>query len=187
MLSRPLVHPPFIASASKCRSWSDNLDLMSFSTRGSSMLSRIVFAAAGLIALTAAASAKPVTLSTETNLRAAPGTKSDIVTAMPKGAAVEVGDCDAGWCKVTFDGKEGFAIGRNLGESAPRAATAARSQPDMQKLRRAYENYFEGEGRNDRAADMPAQPRRYSQQAVPQDGYYDDDGPPVGDGAPASA
>src|SRR5690242_14559813 len=149
------------------------------------MRSRTAFAAASLIALTAAASAKPVTLSTETNLRAAPGTKSDVVTAMPKGAAIEVGDCDAGWCKVTFDGKEGFAIERYLGEAPPRAATASRSQPDMQKLRRGYEDYFEGEGRNDRAADMQAQPRRYSQRAVPQDDYYDDDGPPVVYGGPA--
>lgn len=148
------------------------------------MLSRTVIAAAGLIALSAAASAKPVTLSAETNLRAAPGTKSDIVTAMPKGAAIEVGECDAGWCKVTFDGKDGFAIERNLGEAPPRAATASRSQPDMQKLRRGYEDYFEGQGRNDRAADMQAQPRRYSQRQA-QDDYYDDDGPSVVYGGPA--
>src|SRR4029079_17802384 len=88
--------------------------LPQFPSRGSSMLSRTALAAAGLVALTAAASAKPVTLSTETNLRAAPGTKSDVVTAMPKGAAIEVGECDAGWCKITYDGKEGFAIERNL-------------------------------------------------------------------------
>lgn len=149
------------------------------------MLSRTAFAAISLIALTAAASAKPVTLSSETNLRAAPGTKSDVVTAMPKGAAIEVGDCDAGWCKVSYDGKEGFAIERNLGATPPHAATASRSQPDMQKLRRGYEDYFEGQGRNDRAADMQAQPRRYSQRAVPQDDYYDDDGPPVVYGSPA--
>lgn len=150
------------------------------------MLSRTALAAAGLVALTAAASAKPVTLSTETNLRAAPGTKSDVVTAMPKGAAIEVGECDAGWCKVSYDGKEGFAIERNLGAAPPRAATASRSQPDMQKLRRGYEGYFEGEGRNDRAADMQAQPqqRRYSQRQTEED-YYDDDGPPVVYGRPA--
>ena len=36
-----------------------------------------------------------------------------------------------------------------------------------------------------RAADLQAQPRRYSQKAVPQDDYYDDDGPPVVYGGPA--
>jgi len=150
-------------------------------------LLRTAFATVAVIALTAAASAKPVTLSSETNLRAAPGTKSDLVTAMPKGAAIEVGDCDAGWCKVSYDGKDGFAIERNLGTApAQRAASTERGQrPDMQRLRRGYEDYFEGQGRNDRAADMQAQPRRYSQKAVPQDDYYDDDGPPVVYGRPA--
>src|SRR5690242_17769295 len=149
------------------------------------MVSRTAIAAASLIALTATASAKPITLSTETNLRAAPGTKSDVVTSMPKGAAIEVGECDAGWCKVTYDGKEGFAIERNLGAAPPHAATASRAQPDLQRLRRGYEDYFEGQGRDDRAADMPAQPRRYSQRPAQQNDYYDDDGPPAVYGGPA--
>lgn len=143
---------------------------------------RLPFAAITLIALTTAASAKPLTITTETNLRAAPGTKSEVVTLIPKGSAIEVGDCDAGWCKVTFGDKEGFAIERNLGTTAPQRAAGAK--PDLQKLRRGYENYFDGDGRNDRAADLPAQ-RRYSQN-VPQDNYYDDDDePPVVYGRPA--
>ena len=85
------------------------------------MLTRFATAAAMLMALGAAASAKPFTLPSETNLRSAPGTTSDVVTLMPKGANIEVGDCDAGWCKVTYDGKEGFAIARNVG-LAPRPA-----------------------------------------------------------------
>jgi uncharacterized protein YraI len=89
------------------------------------MVLRFAIAAAAVGAFAATASAKPVTLSTETNLRAAPGTTSEVVTLMPKGAAIEVGECDAGWCKVTYNGKEGFSIGRNLGETAVAAAPPA--------------------------------------------------------------
>jgi uncharacterized protein YraI len=51
----------------------------------------------------AAAAAKPFTLAGETNLRAAPGTQSEVITLMPKGETVEVGACDAGWCEVTWN------------------------------------------------------------------------------------
>lgn len=132
------------------------------------MFARMTFAAVTVIAFTAAAAAKPVTLSAETNLRAAPGTKSEVVTLIPKGSQVEVSECDAGWCKVKFGDKEGFAIGRNVGE-AP-AQTAAKpqgqSQANLQKLRRGYEGYFNN-GQNDvtgsidepDSADAPPPPR----------------------------
>ena len=92
-------------------------------------VTRTAFAALTVMALTAAASAKPLTLSAETNLRAAPGTKSEIVTLIPKGSEVEVGECDAGWCKVKFGDKEGFAIGRNVGEASPKEATNTATAP----------------------------------------------------------
>lgn len=157
---------------------------------------RMSFAAATVIALTAAASAKPVTLAAETNMRAAPGTKSEVVTLIPKGSAIEVGECDAGWCKVKFGDREGFAIARNLGEAPPvtTGSTASPERPqnqaDLQRLRRGYEDYFDGDGRNDRAADLPAQQRRAAQsrpRTQTQDDYYDDDddGPVVAYGRPA--
>ncbi|MBV8792279.1 MAG: SH3 domain-containing protein, partial [Pseudolabrys sp.] len=89
-------------------------------------LLRLTVSAASLLALTAAAVAKPVTLASETNLRAAPGTKSDVVGLMPRGETIEVGACDAGWCKVTWNGKEGFAIARNVGMASPPRTVAAR-------------------------------------------------------------
>jgi uncharacterized protein YraI len=114
------------------------------------MFARMTFAAVTVIAFTATATGKPVTLSAETNLRAAPGTKSEVVTLIPKGSEIEVGDCDAGWCKVKFGDKEGFAIGRNVGQAPANTAAAPRnSQANLQKLRQGYEQYFDGNGRND--------------------------------------
>ena len=126
-------------------------------------LSRLMLSATLLAAMSAAAAAKPVTLSAETNLRKAPGTKSEAIGLMPKGTEVEVGECDSGWCKVTWDGQEGYAIARNLGmvvPGAPREAGAPRpAQPpaDMSRLRRGYEQYFDDQSR---AADQNTEPRQ---------------------------
>lgn len=121
-------------------------------------MTQVAFAAVTVIAFTAAAAAKPLTLNSETNLRAAPGIKSEIVTLIPKGSEIEVGECDAGWCKVKFGDKEGFSIGRNVGEAPletaarpqakPQATSHGQSQANLRKLRRGYENYF-GDRQND--------------------------------------
>src|SRR5690349_14083070 len=110
---------------------------------------------------------------------------------MPKGSSVEVGECDAGWCKVTFDGKEGFAIARNLGmvvPGAPRTVTAqGKPKVDLQKLRHGYEGNFgnapavTGSTDDEYAADIPAAPRAPARRYVERDeqGYYADDDEPV--------
>jgi len=163
-------------------------------------LSRLMLSAALLAAMSAAAAAKPVTLSAETNLRKAPGTKSEAIGLIPKGTEVEVGECDSGWCKVTWDGQEGYAIARNLGmivPGAPREAAAPRpaQQPaDMSRLRRGYEQYFDDQSQ---AADQSADPRQrqqygerqyderqYAERRVPRRPQYDDDDDGVVYGAP---
>jgi uncharacterized protein YraI len=172
-------------------------------------LPRLMLSAALLAAMSAAAAAKPVTLSAETNLRKAPGTKSEAIGLMPKGTEVEVGECDSGWCKVTWDGQEGYAIARNLGmvvPGAPREAGVPRpaQQPaDVSRLRRGYEQYFDNDSQ---AADQNADPRQrqyserqygqpqygerqynerqYAERRVPQRPQYDDDDDGVVYGAP---
>jgi uncharacterized protein YgiM (DUF1202 family) len=162
-------------------------------------LSRLMLSAALLAAMSAAAAAKPVTLSAETNLRKAPGTKSEAIGLMPKGTEVEVGECDSGWCKVTWDGQEGYAIARNLGmvvPGAPREASAPRpAQPpaDMSRLRRGYEQYFDDQSQ---AAGQNADPRQrqyterqyserqYAERRVAPPRVYEDDDDDVVYGAP---
>jgi len=162
-------------------------------------LSRLMLSAALLAAMSAIAAAKPVTLSAETNLRKAPGTKSEAVGLMPKGTEVEVGECDSGWCKVTWDGQEGYAIARNLGmvvPGAPREAGVPRTaqQPaDVSRLRRGYEQYFDNDSQ---AADQNADPRQrqyterqygerqYAERRVAPPRVYEDDDDGVVYGAP---
>ncbi|MBV9347768.1 MAG: SH3 domain-containing protein [Pseudolabrys sp.] len=93
-------------------------------------LARNAALAAAFVVFAAPAFAKTITLGAETNLRKAPGTTSEVVTLMPKGETVEIGECDAGWCRVTWNGNEGYAIQRNLGMVVPGAPkTAARRAP----------------------------------------------------------
>lgn len=81
---------------------------------------RIAASAAVFTLLSAAgATAKPVAISTETNLRKSPGTDSEVLTLIPKGTTVEVGKCTNGWCQATVDGKDGYVIAQNVG-MAPR-------------------------------------------------------------------
>ena len=69
--------------------------------------------AAGLVVMFAAvggALAKPAYVASTVNLRASPGTTSEIVGKIPAGSLVDAGDCSEGWCAVTWQDKSGFAI-----------------------------------------------------------------------------
>ena len=56
------------------------------------------------------AQAKPAYIASTVNLRAAPGTGSEIVAKIPGGSLVDTGACDEGWCEITWQDKKGFAI-----------------------------------------------------------------------------
>ena len=58
---------------------------------------------------------KPSTTIVDTNLRKAPRTDSQILAVMPKGTTVEAGNCGDGWCRISWNGQDGYAIARNLG------------------------------------------------------------------------
>jgi uncharacterized protein YraI len=69
--------------------------------------------------------AKPAYVASTVNLRAAPGTKSDIVAKIPGGSLIDAGACSEGWCEVSWEEKKGFAIQTALDMSGrvPRQAT----------------------------------------------------------------
>jgi hypothetical protein len=85
----------------------------------------LVAAVAGVLApltvieVTRGEAFKPLTTISETNLRKAPRTDSEILTVIPKGTSVLVSDCRGGWCEVSWNKRVGYAIGRNLGLAAP--------------------------------------------------------------------
>jgi hypothetical protein len=105
------------------------------------------------------AAAKPATVAAEVNLRKGPGTDSEIITLIPKGTMVEVGSCTNGWCKVTWNGQDGYSIATNLGLGGP---------PPVRRRPMAAEDDY----------DYPPPPGMYG----PPPGYVV--GPPVYYGAP---
>jgi hypothetical protein len=78
---------------------------------------------------------------TDTNLRKAPGTDSEILALIPKGAKVEIANCHDGWCRVSWKGDDGYVVRRNLAAAAalqwPVAPIAAWSAYDRVPLRKA--------------------------------------------------
>ena len=71
---------------------------------------RLLFCLGVLTVAAAPALAKPAYVVSTVNLRAAPGTTSEIVGKIPGGSLIDAKDCTAGWCAVTWGEKNGFAI-----------------------------------------------------------------------------
>src|SRR5262249_59520742 len=72
--------------------------------------------------------AKPAYVASTVNLRAAPGTGSEIVAKIPGGSLIDAGGFDAGWCEITWQDKKGFPIQSSVdlsGRGTPRRAVAA--------------------------------------------------------------
>jgi hypothetical protein len=85
---------------------------------------------AGLaLALTTAAAAKPAYVASTVNLRAAPGTTSEVITKIPGGSLVDADNCTDGWCAVTWQEKRGFAIQTSLDMSGRVPARRAANGP----------------------------------------------------------
>ena len=72
---------------------------------------------------------KPGVAASTVNLRAEANTSSAIVTKIPGGSRIEVGDCTDGWCAVTFQGKSGFAIATALDTTGRVVRRAPRPVP----------------------------------------------------------
>ncbi len=62
-----------------------------------------------LLGAASGAIAKPAYVPTTVNLRAAPGTTSEIVAKIPGGSLIDADNCTEGWCAVTWQDKSGFA------------------------------------------------------------------------------
>lgn len=83
------------------------------------VLTRAGFAAGLLVLASAAASAAPALVITNLNLRQGPGTDFGIITTIPGGTTVNVITCTGEWCNVTFGGRGGYVLARNLDMGGP--------------------------------------------------------------------
>ena len=58
----------------------------------------------------AQAAAAPAYVLSTVNLRAGPATTNEILGKIPAGTIIEADKCINGWCEVTWQGKNGFAV-----------------------------------------------------------------------------
>jgi uncharacterized protein YraI len=82
-----------------------------------------------LLGAATGAIAKPAYVPTTVNLRAAPGTTSEVVAKIPSGSLIDADNCTEGWCAVTWQDKSGFAKQSALDMSGrmPQQRRAARA------------------------------------------------------------
>ena len=95
-----------------------------------------------LLGATALASAKPAYVPSTVNLRAAPGTSSEVITKIPGGSLIDAGECSEGWCEVTWQDKKGFAIQSALDMSGRVPAQRASPSPGYQGRLYTNEPYY---------------------------------------------
>ncbi len=50
----------------------------------------------------------------EVALRKAPNSESNIVTRVPQGSVVSLSKCSHGWCRVSWNGQQGYAFAKNF-------------------------------------------------------------------------
>jgi hypothetical protein len=96
------------------------------------LASQLLVVGLGLVlaaATAASASAKPAYVASTVNLRAAPGTTSEVITKIPGGSLVDADNCTDGWCAVTWQEKRGFAIQTALDMSGRVPARRAANGP----------------------------------------------------------
>ena len=82
-----------------------------------------------LMLLAGTAFAKPGVATSTVNLRAEANTTSEVLAKIPAGGRVDVGDCNDGWCAVTFQGKSGFSIQTSLDASGKPRRVVRRPLP----------------------------------------------------------
>jgi uncharacterized protein YraI len=63
------------------------------------------------------------------SLRAGPGTEHATISVIPQGATVEVQECLAGWCEITYAGMTGYASQAHLASDVAFAPPASAAPP----------------------------------------------------------
>jgi len=70
----------------------------------------------------------PGTVTAQVNLQHAPANESEVLATIPKGSFVKVRDCTNGWCRASWNGRNGYILTKNvrIGGSAHRATDTDR-------------------------------------------------------------
>ena len=81
--------------------------------------SKTLLASAAALFITAGtASAATVVATADLHMRSGPGTEYPVIAVIPQGVAVHSRNCSAGWCRVDYLGRSGWASRAYLGGAA---------------------------------------------------------------------
>jgi uncharacterized protein YraI len=56
----------------------------------------------------------PGVVRVQADLRQAPASESKVLAVIPKGSAIQVGDCSNGWCRVSWNGRGGYILTKSM-------------------------------------------------------------------------
>ena len=77
------------------------------------------------LAASAAGCSDPGIVTAETELLQGPAAESKLLAVIPKGSAIAVGDCSNGWCRVSWNGRDGYILTKSV-----RFTESARNSPE---------------------------------------------------------
>src|SRR5690606_8429153 len=78
-----------------------------------------------------AGTARTARITTAVNMRSSPKKGSSVLTVVPAGSAVSVLSCD-GWCRISYDGRQGWVYKSFLtGSKSPNKAAASSSPKQL--------------------------------------------------------
>ena len=66
------------------------------------------------LAASAAGCSDPGFVTVQTELRQGPAAESKSVAVIPKGSAIRVSDCSNGWCRVSWNGRDGYILTKSV-------------------------------------------------------------------------
>ena len=70
------------------------------------------------------------TVTNEAKLQQSPAGSSKVLAIIPQGSAIGVGDCSNGWCRVSWNGRDGYVLTKSVHLS--QHAFRSTSEPDQQ-------------------------------------------------------
>lgn len=76
----------------------------------------------------------PGFVAVQADLRQEPATESKVLAVIPKGSAIKVGDCSNGWCRVSWNGHDGYILTKSMRlTGGVRRNVSDASQPEEQE------------------------------------------------------
>ena len=93
------------------------------------------------ISATLAGCSETATAKVEVTLRSTAGNDGKIVAFIPKGSAMKVSKCSHGWCQVSWNGHQGYALAKNFSVPALANSTTETGADD--------DKQDDGDGSND--------------------------------------